>query len=164
MSEEKTMRLKQVATTLNISTSTVVDFLSGKGFDIENKPTSKITSEQFNMLMKAFESSLQDKNLADALNIGKKHPAPEPEPFKAREPEIIKPEPIAPAPKGETKHAIHAMRAVVQAAAEKLALPAGLLCPRRLLEEFAVTGIWPAALQGWRASVLEVELTPLLPG
>ena len=101
MSEEKTMRLKQVATTLNISTSTVVDFLSGKGFDIENKPTSKITSEQFNMLMKAFESSLQDKNLADALNIGKKHPAPEPEPFKAREPEIIKPEPIAPAPKPE---------------------------------------------------------------
>lgn len=73
-------------------------------------------------------------------------------------------QPIAPAPKGETKHAIHAMRAVVQAAAEKLALPAGLLCPRRLLEEFAVTGIWPAALQGWRASVLEVELTPLLPG
>ncbi|MGV3589023.1 MAG: hypothetical protein ACO1OF_18610, partial [Adhaeribacter sp.] len=72
MSEEKTMRLKQVATTLNISTSTVVDFLSGKGFDIENKPTSKITSEQFSMLMKAFESSVQAKIEAAELNIGKK--------------------------------------------------------------------------------------------
>jgi ribonuclease D len=73
-------------------------------------------------------------------------------------------QPIPPAPKGETKRAIDAMRTVVQAAAEKLALPAGLLCPRRLIEEFAVTRAWPAGLQGWRASVLESELTPLLPG
>lgn len=73
-------------------------------------------------------------------------------------------QPIPPAPKGEAKRAIDAMRTVVQAAAEKLALPAGLLCPRRLIEEFAVTRVWPAGLQGWRASVLETELTPLLPG
>ena len=73
-------------------------------------------------------------------------------------------QPIPPAPKGETKHAIDAMRIVVQAAAEKLALPAGLLCPRRLIEEFAVTRAWPAGLQGWRAAVLETELTPQLPG
>ena len=70
MAEEKTMRLKQVATTLNISTSTVVDFLGGKGFDIENKPTSKITSEQFGMLMKAFESSVQAKIEAAEMNFG----------------------------------------------------------------------------------------------
>jgi len=101
MSEEKTMRLKQVATTLNISTSTVVDFLSNKGFDIENKPTSKITSEQFSMLMKAFESSVQAKIEAAELNIGKKQPTPEPEAPRVREPEIIKPEPVAPAPKLE---------------------------------------------------------------
>lgn len=73
-------------------------------------------------------------------------------------------QPIPHAPRGETKRAIDAMRAIVQAVAEKLALPAGLLCPRRLIEEFAVTRIWPAGLQGWRASVLEAELTPLLPG
>lgn len=94
MSEEKTMRLKQVATTLNISTSTVVDFLSGKGVDIENKPTSKITSEQFNLLMKAFESSVQAKIEAAELNIGKKHP--EPEAPRVREPELPKPEPVVP--------------------------------------------------------------------
>lgn len=73
-------------------------------------------------------------------------------------------QPIPPAPRGEAKRAIDAMRAVVQAAAEKLALPAGLLCPRRLIEEFAMTRTWPTGLQGWRASLLEAELTPLLPG
>jgi ribonuclease D len=73
-------------------------------------------------------------------------------------------QPIPPAPKGETNCAIEAMRTVVQVAAEKLALPAGLLCPRRLIEEFAVTRAWPAGLQGWRASLLESDLTPLLPG
>ncbi|MDX5421537.1 MAG: translation initiation factor IF-2 [Hymenobacteraceae bacterium] len=72
MAEEKTRRLKQVATTLNIGTSTIVDYLSAKGFDVENKPTSKITAEQFGMLAKEFASSMQDKIEAEELNIGKK--------------------------------------------------------------------------------------------
>jgi len=72
MAEEKIRRLKQVATTLNIGTSTIVDYLSAKGFDVENKPTSKITAEQFSMLAKEFASSMQDKIEAEELNIGKK--------------------------------------------------------------------------------------------
>ncbi|MFB9861802.1 translation initiation factor IF-2 [Rufibacter immobilis] len=89
MSEEKSMRLKQVATTLNISLSTVVEFLGKKGVDIENKPTSKITPEQFNMLSKEFASSMQAKAEAAELNIGKKQqPDPErPEPKKQADPE-----------------------------------------------------------------------------
>ncbi|RNI30244.1 translation initiation factor IF-2 [Rufibacter immobilis] len=89
MSEEKSMRLKQVATTLNISLSTVVEFLGKKGVDIENKPTSKITPEQFNMLSKEFASSMQAKAEAAELNIGKKQqPEPErPEPKKQADPE-----------------------------------------------------------------------------
>jgi translation initiation factor IF-2 len=75
MAEEKTMRLKQVATTLNIGVNTVVDYLSAKGFNIENKPTTKITPEQYNVLAKEFASSLQAKIEAAELNIsiGKKH-------------------------------------------------------------------------------------------
>ncbi|WP_377047738.1 translation initiation factor IF-2 [Rufibacter quisquiliarum] len=106
------MRLKQVATTLNISLSTVVDFLGSKGVDIENKPTSKITPEQFNMLSKEFASSMQAKAEAAELNIGKKPAEAErPEPKKQPEPEpevLIKsnqvrtqpeaPKPAAPAP------------------------------------------------------------------
>ncbi|MBB6613092.1 translation initiation factor IF-2 [Pontibacter sp. Tf4] len=72
MAEEQTRRLKQVATTLNIGTSTIVDYLSAKGFDVENRPTTKITAEQFNMLAKEFASSMQDKIEAEELNIGKK--------------------------------------------------------------------------------------------
>ncbi|HKT42408.1 MAG TPA: HRDC domain-containing protein [Rhodanobacteraceae bacterium] len=72
--------------------------------------------------------------------------------------------PIPPAPRGEAKHAVDAMRAVVQSEALRLDIPAGLLCPRRLIEEFAVTSVWPEGLKGWRAGVLEAKLTPLLPG
>lgn len=72
--------------------------------------------------------------------------------------------PIPASPKGEARRAVDAMRAVVQAVAATLDLPAGLLCPRRLIEEFAATGTWPAGLQGWRAGLLEAKLTPLLPG
>ena len=70
--------------------------------------------------------------------------------------------PIPAAPKGDTKRAVDAMREVVQAEAIKLDLPPGLLCPRRLIEEFAVTRVWPEGLNGWRASVLETRLPPLL--
>ena len=70
--------------------------------------------------------------------------------------------PIPAAPKGEAKRAVDAMREVVQVEALKLDLPPGLLCPRRLIEEFAVTRTWPEGLNGWRATVLEAKLTSLL--
>ncbi len=95
MAEEQTRRLKQVATKLNIGTSTIVDYLSAKGFDVENKPTAKITAEQFGMLAKEFASSMQDKIEAEELNIGKKPQTnqvvdtegQQPEPKKTTEPE-----------------------------------------------------------------------------
>src|SRR5687767_3157398 len=75
MTEEKTMRLNQAAKTLNIGISSVVEFLTLKGFEIENKPTAKITQEQFKLLLKAFESSVADK--LEALEKVKKAPEPE---------------------------------------------------------------------------------------
>src|SRR5688572_24392191 len=101
MTEEKTMRLNQAAKTLNIGISSVVEFLTLKGFDIENKPTAKITQEQFKLLLKAFESSVADK--LEALEKVKK--APEPEFKKPETPAPAKTEvkpaaaaPVAPAP------------------------------------------------------------------
>ncbi|TAN06900.1 MAG: ribonuclease D [Rhodanobacteraceae bacterium] len=70
---------------------------------------------------------------------------------------------IPPAPRGAAKHAVDAMRDVVRATATSLDLPPGLLCPRRLLDEFVVTQHWPDGLEGWRTTVLEAKLTPLLP-
>ncbi|QCK13406.1 translation initiation factor IF-2 [Mangrovivirga cuniculi] len=72
MAEEKTMRLNQVARKLNVGISTVVEFLGTKGHEVESKPTSKITQEQFNLLAKEFEASAQEKEEASGLKIGAK--------------------------------------------------------------------------------------------
>src|SRR5688500_13546356 len=98
MTEEKTMRLNQAAKTLNIGISSVVEFLTLKGFEIENKPTAKITQEQFKLLLKAFESSVADK--LEALEKVKKTPEPE---FKKPETPALAPaktevKPVAAAP------------------------------------------------------------------
>jgi len=67
------MRLSQVARKLNVGLSTITEHLAAKGFEIENNPNSKITLQQFNLLMKEFESSALDKKEASGLTIGKKH-------------------------------------------------------------------------------------------
>jgi translation initiation factor IF-2 len=72
MSEEKMMRLSQVARNLNVGLSTIAEHLTAKGFNIENNPNSKITVGQYNMLLKEFESSAIDKKEASVLTIGTK--------------------------------------------------------------------------------------------
>ncbi len=73
MAEQKMMRLGQVARKLNVGLATITDHLASKGFEIESKPNSKITEEQFNILAKEFASSLLDKEEASGLTIGGKH-------------------------------------------------------------------------------------------
>jgi len=72
MSEDKTYRLRQVASTLSVGTVTVVEFLSSKGHPVENNPNSKISQEQFDLLTKAFQSSLKDKKDASGVKLGNK--------------------------------------------------------------------------------------------
>ncbi|MGH8113240.1 MAG: ribonuclease D [Rhodanobacteraceae bacterium] len=71
--------------------------------------------------------------------------------------------PIPAAPRGAARRAADAMRTVVKALAVELDLPSGLLCPRRLVEQFVVTRVWPENLHGWRAALLETKLHSLLP-
>lgn len=73
MSEEKMMRLNLAARKLNVGLSTITEFLSKKGFEVDSKPNSKISEEQFNMLAKEFASSAMEKEEASGLTIGKKH-------------------------------------------------------------------------------------------
>ncbi len=63
-------RLVKVAKELNVGTSTIVDFLNGHGFHIENKPTSKVTEEMENMLVKEFQKDIAVKEIADQMTIG----------------------------------------------------------------------------------------------
>lgn len=101
MSEEKMMRLGQVARKLNVGVATIVESMAKKGFEVEGNPNSKISIEHFNMLAKEFRSSAQEKEEASHLSIGKRHnenftikAESESEPEK----EIKKPEPEKPAP------------------------------------------------------------------
>jgi translation initiation factor IF-2 len=70
MVEEKTIRLSQVARKLNVATTTITAYLLEKGFQIENKPNTKITLEQYNLLAKEFEGAAMDKEEAAELVIG----------------------------------------------------------------------------------------------
>ena len=72
--------------------------------------------------------------------------------------------PIPAAPSGAGKAAVAEMKLAADAIALELDLPAGLLSPRRVIEEYVVTRTWPEALAGWRRELLEPVLRPKLPG
>ena len=55
-----TIRLNKVTRDLNVGIATVVEFLQKKGFTIEANPNTKITEEQYNILVKEFS---KDKDL-----------------------------------------------------------------------------------------------------
>jgi ribonuclease D len=64
---------------------------------------------------------------------------------------------------GPAKKALAAMKEAVDRLAGELELPPGLLCPRKVLEEYLTTGEWPEFLEGWRRGVLYERLGALLP-
>ena len=72
MAEAATKRLSQAAKDLNVGMSTIVETLTKKGFPVENKPTTKLTSEQVALLDKEFASSAQDKLEAAKLSQAKR--------------------------------------------------------------------------------------------
>ncbi len=67
-------------------------------------------------------------------------------------------------PQGAAKKALGDMKQLVDTLAGELDLPSGLLCPRKVLEEYVVTAEWPDFLEGWRREVLHDRLPELLPG
>ncbi|GLQ96545.1 ribonuclease D [Dyella mobilis] len=66
-------------------------------------------------------------------------------------------------PQGKAKQALSAMKETVDTLAAELDLPPGLLCSRKVLEEYVVTAEWPEALEGWRRGVLHERLSSQLP-
>lgn len=104
-------RLVKIAKELNVGTSTIVEFLAANGHEVENKPTSKISDEMTDLLIKEFSGSMAVKQEADNLVIGSRAqekevspPPPPPPPPPAPEPKA--PEPVvtkAPEPEPEQK-------------------------------------------------------------
>jgi len=75
-------RLVKIAKELNVGTTTIVDYLNNNGFDIENKPTSKVSDEMYDELLKEFQKSIAIKEQADQLVIGTRPATKEKEPVK----------------------------------------------------------------------------------
>jgi len=63
-------RLVKIAKELNVGTSTIVEFLTEAGFEVENKPTAKISDEMYVELTKQFSKSIEVKERADKLIMG----------------------------------------------------------------------------------------------
>lgn len=72
MSKYKPIRLVKAATTFNVGKDTVVEFLAKKGIEIENKPTSKLTEEMYNLLLAEYGDDKMRKEAADKLQISNK--------------------------------------------------------------------------------------------
>ena len=73
MSDQKVMRLSQVARKLNVGRDTIVEFLAEKGMEVDRNPNAKITPDQYTLLAKEYASSLLDKEEAEGLHIGSSH-------------------------------------------------------------------------------------------
>jgi ribonuclease D len=61
------------------------------------------------------------------------------------------------------KTTLKAMQDAVAGVASSLGVPDGLLCARKHLETLLEGRGWPTALEGWRRTLLEPVLAPLLP-
>lgn len=73
MTEQKKIRLHQVASELNVGKDSIVDFLTKSGFEISNKPTSLVTDEMIEALLKNF---IKEKKVAEIFRkkFGKDSP------------------------------------------------------------------------------------------
>ncbi|MGI4750980.1 MAG: translation initiation factor IF-2 [Janthinobacterium lividum] len=71
MSEDKSIKLFKAAKELNIGTGTIVGFLGGKGFKIENKPTTQLSGDMYESLLKEFQGDKNIKEEAKQISIGK---------------------------------------------------------------------------------------------
>lgn len=68
-------RLVKIAKDLNVGTSTIVEFLSKKGYIIDNKPTSTVSDKMYDELVQEFTTSIKVKERADKLIIGTTRPS-----------------------------------------------------------------------------------------
>jgi len=61
MAEVKNTRLNKVLREFNISLDRAVEFLSSKGFEVESRPTTKITNEEYQILFEEFQTDKSKK-------------------------------------------------------------------------------------------------------
>ncbi|MBN2524343.1 MAG: translation initiation factor IF-2 [Bacteroidales bacterium] len=78
MADTKATRLSKIAREFNVGISTIIDFLHKKGEKVDSNPNTKITPEQYEMLLEEFSSDLSIKKESEKLHLrhfGDKHQA-----------------------------------------------------------------------------------------
>ena len=71
MTETKSIQLLRAAKDLNVGRNTIIEYLAEKGHVIEDKPSARLSMEQYNLLLSAFKQDLAVKKEAEEINIGK---------------------------------------------------------------------------------------------
>jgi translation initiation factor IF-2 len=66
---DKATRLSKIAREFNVGISTIVDFLKKKGELVDTNPNSKISSEQYDLLMEEFSNDLSIKRESEKVNL-----------------------------------------------------------------------------------------------
>jgi translation initiation factor IF-2 len=69
MTETQTRRLSKVAREFNVGISTIVDFLSDKGHNIESNPNTKIDDKLYSLLFNEFQSEKSDKEKSQQVKL-----------------------------------------------------------------------------------------------
>ncbi|MBG6235098.1 translation initiation factor IF-2 [Pedobacter sp. CAN_A7] len=87
MSDDKPIILFKAVKELNVGIATAVEFLEKKGFSVENKPTTKLSKDMYDALLKEFQGDKIVKEQADQIVIGK---------IRRDEPDVIEKAPEAP--------------------------------------------------------------------
>ncbi len=64
-----TVRLSKAAREFNVGTSTIVEFLSKKGHQIDSSPNTKLSPEMYALLVKEYQSEKQVKEVSQKLGI-----------------------------------------------------------------------------------------------
>ncbi len=68
---KQTYRIVKVASELGVALTTVVEHLNNSGFAVENKPTTKITQEMYDLLARDFKSDKAAREEAKQLEINR---------------------------------------------------------------------------------------------
>lgn len=74
MPEATTVRLSQIARKLNVATTTIVSYLLEKGFQVDNKPNTKLTAEQSDWVSSKFSSATSYAGISGDVSGKKNHP------------------------------------------------------------------------------------------
>ena len=72
MTNQPNIRLNKVLRELNISLDRVVEFLNQKGFEVEPRPTTKITEEVYQVLLSEFATDKSKKDASQEVSEEKR--------------------------------------------------------------------------------------------